>query len=205
MSLLCRSCRFHACGLCVRSLRKPVENPEIQTMVVLVPQMQVVEKTTKIQQLQDADKVVNVPVLSVVQAPLAQVMAKTVQTPQLLLTKNIVVIPGIQTVQGPQTSESLGIECDEGHELMLQGNDSVSVAKDVEDKANEVSEKSPDCMVCSSARGSTRQQHKQRATTHTAQEKERGEERANGEETRKGERRKKGKLRKEEVSWSRRT
>ena len=30
---------------------------------------------------------------------------------------------------------------------MLQGNDSVSVAKDVEDKANEVSEKSPDCMV----------------------------------------------------------
>ena len=55
------------------------------------------------------------------------------------------------------------IDCDEGHELMLQGNDSVSVAKDVEYEANEVSEKSPDCMVCSSASGSTRQQHKQRA------------------------------------------
>ena len=30
------------------------------------------------------------------------------------------------------------IECDEGHELMLQGNDSVSVAKDVEYNTNEV-------------------------------------------------------------------
>ena len=30
------------------------------------------------------------------------------------------------------------IECDEGHELMLQGNDSVSVAMDVENKTNEV-------------------------------------------------------------------
>ena len=69
---------------------------------------------------------------------------------------------------------------------MLQGNDSVSVAKDVEDEANEVSEKSPDCMVCTSASGSTRQQHKQRATTHTAQEKEQGrEEREKG---RKGQR-----------------
>ena len=58
---------------------------------------------------------------------------------------------------------------------MLQGNDSVSVAKGVEYEANEVSEKSPDCMVCSSASGSTRQQHKQRATTH--QRKERGRER----------------------------
>ena len=67
-------------------------------------------------------------------------------------------------------------ECDEGHELMLQGNVSKSVAKDVEDEANEVSEKSPDCTVCSSASGSTRLQHKQRATTWTAQEEERGNE-----------------------------
>ena len=56
---------------------------------------------------------------------------------------------------------------------MLQGNDSVNVAKDVVYEANEVSEKSPDCMVCSSASGSMRQQHKQRATTQTAQEEER--------------------------------
>ena len=62
------------------------------------------------------------------------------------------------------------IECDEGHEFMLQGNDSVNVVKDVVDEAKEVSEMSPDCMVCSSASGSTRQQHKQRATTQTAQE-----------------------------------
>ena len=123
------------------------------------------------------------------------------------------------------------IGCDEGHVLMLQGSDSVSVAKDVEYKTNEVSEKSPDRMVCSSASGSTRQQHKQRATTQTTQEEERGsegravrvgeredklrksraekkerrEERAKEEEARKGERRKKGKLRKEEASRSRRT
>ena len=40
------------------------------------------------------------------------------------------------------------LECDESHELTLQENDSVSVAKDVEYKANEVSEKSRDCIVC---------------------------------------------------------
>ena len=62
------------------------------------------------------------------------------------------------------------IERDEGRELMLQGNDSVSVAMDVEYKTNEVSEK------CSSASGSTQQQHKQRATTQTTQEEERGSE-----------------------------
>ena len=62
----------------------------------------------------------------------------------------------------------------------------MSTAEDVEDDANEVSEKSPDCMVRSSASGSTRQQHKQRATTQTAQEKEQGrEEREKG---RKGQR-----------------
>ena len=75
---------------------------------------------------------------------------------------------------------------------MLQGNDSVSVAKDVEDEANEVSEKSPDCMVCSSASGSTRQQHKQRATTQTAQEeREKGRkgQRGRGQEGRKKEER----------------
>ena len=50
---------------------------------------------------------------------------------------------------------------------MLQGNDSVGVAEDVEDEANEVSEKSPDCMVRSSASGSTRQQHKSNHTDST--------------------------------------
>ena len=50
-------------------------------------------------------------------------------------------------------------ECDEGHELMVQENDSVNVAKDVEYKTNQVSEKSPDCMVYSSGSGSKRQRH----------------------------------------------
>ena len=86
------------------------------------------------------------------------------------------------------------IECDEGHELMLQGNDSVSVAKDVEDEANEASEKSPDCMMCSSTSGSTRQQHKQRAATQTAHEEERGSE---GRGVREGEKKKGGQVEKE--------
>ena len=47
-------------------------------------------------------------------------------------------------------------DCDEGYELMLQGNDSVGVATDLEYKTNKVSEKSPDCMECSSACGSMR-------------------------------------------------
>ena len=113
-------------------------------------------------------------------------MKKTVEDPQFQIDEKTAEAPQTQKIQVTQTSESLGIECDEGHEPMLQGNDSVSVAKDVEDEANEVSEKSPDCMVRSSASGSTRQQHKQRATTHTAQEKGQGrEEREKG---RKGQR-----------------
>ena len=50
MFMLCRSCRFHACGSCRGQIEDPqfeidektVENPET------VPQMQVVEKTTEI-------------------------------------------------------------------------------------------------------------------------------------------------------------
>ena len=42
---------------------------------------------------------------------------------------------------------------------MLHGNDTVCMAKDVEYKTNEVSEKSPDCMGCSSASGRKRQRH----------------------------------------------
>ena len=85
------------------------------------------------------------------------------------------------------------IECDEGHELMLQGNDLVSVAKDVEYEANGVSEKSPDCMVCSSARGSTRQA--QATSNHTGQHK-RKREGVKEEGSEKGRRRREDKLRK---------
>ena len=45
--------------------------------------MQVVEKTTEIPRFRIADKVVDVPVVLVVQAPLVQVMAKTVEIPNL--------------------------------------------------------------------------------------------------------------------------
>ena len=92
------------------------------------------------------------------------------------------------------------IDCDEGHELMLQGNDSVSVAKCVEYKTNEVSEKSPDCLVCSTASGSKRQRHNcnqqhgpGQAVQQTVQETrvERGKEKQEEEEKGVGEKRKK--------------
>ena len=186
--------------ICVnQEVQKTIEDLQLQytdgvvdvpaVLVVLVPQVQVVEKA-EIPQFQVADKVVDVPVVSVVQVPRVCAVKMTAETPQLQVVDVPVVFvvqaplvqvrvvkktvedsqfqivektaeaPQTQTIQVTQTSESLGIECDEGHELMLQGNDSVSVAKDVEDEANEVSEKSPDCMVRSSASGSMRQPHR---------------------------------------------
>ena len=107
---------------------------------------------------------VDVPAVLVVLVPQVQVVAETAETPQLLLVAQF---PRVQVVEEvvkktlvKSRLEMLAeIDCDEGHELILQGNDSVSVAKDVEYKTNEVSEKSPDCMVCSSASGSKRQRH----------------------------------------------
>merc|ERR1712107_906190 len=58
--------------------------------------------------LQYVDKVVDVPVVQVVQVPQVQVVEKTVEIPQLQIVEKIVEIPEIQTVQGTQTSESLG-------------------------------------------------------------------------------------------------
>ena len=159
----------------VQTVQTSIEIPQLQycdevidvpvVLVVHVPQSQVVTETAEIPQLHVAGKVVDVPAVFVVLAPLVQVrvVKKTVEDPQFQIDEKTAEAPQTQTIQVTQTSESLGIECDEGHELMLQGNDSVSVAKDVEDEANEVSEKSPDCMVCSSASGSMRQQYKQRA------------------------------------------
>ena len=115
-------------------------------VVAQVPQVHVETKTVEITQLQPVEQV-----------PHVHVVKKTVEDPQFQIVEKTAEAPQTQTIQVTQTSESLGIECDEGHELMLQGNDSVSVAKDVEDEANEVSEKSPDCMVRSSASGSMRQ------------------------------------------------
>merc|ERR1712135_264711 len=54
------------------------------------------------------DKVVDVPVVQVMQVPQVQVVEKTVEIPQLQIVEKIVEIPEIQTVQGTQTSESLG-------------------------------------------------------------------------------------------------
>ena len=185
-------------------VKKTVEVPEVPPLQFTdkVDDIPVVAPR-QISQLQVDDKVVDVPVVLVVQAPLVQVMAETAEIPQLQVVEKIGEIPEwlnfarenfpvcipretlqqnkiLRVVKKTLVKSRLEmlaeIECDEGREFMLQGNDSVSVAKDVEYEATEVSEKSPDCMVCSSASGSTRQQHKQRATTQTAQEEERGSE-----------------------------
>ena len=240
-------------------VKKTVEVPEVPPLQFTdkVDDIPVVAPR-QISQLQVDDKVVDVPVVLVVQAPLVQVMAETAEIPQLQVVEKIGEIPEwlnfarenfpvcipretlqqnkiLRVVKKTLVKSRLEmlaeIECDEGHEFMLQGNDSVSVAKDVEYEATEVSEKSPDCMVCSSESGSSstsneqpHRQHKRKRegvkeegsekgrrrredklSKSRAEKKERREERANGEETRKGERRKKGKLRKEEVSRSTRT
>ena len=106
-------------------------------LVVHVPQSQVVTETAEIPQLHVAGKVVDVPAVFVVLFPLVQVrvVKKTVEDPQFQIDEKTAEAPQTQKIQVTQTSESLGIECDEGHESMLQGNDSVSVAKDVEDEA----------------------------------------------------------------------
>ena len=163
----------------VRIIQKTTETPQSQCIgemidvpvvsVVQVPRVCAVKKTAEIPQLQ----VVDVPVVLVVQAPLVQVrvVKETVEDPQFQIVEKSAEAPQTQTIQATRTSESLGIECDEGHELMLQGNDSVSAAEDVEDDANEVSEKFQDCMVRSSASGSTRQQ--QATSNHTDSTRER--------------------------------
>ena len=87
------------------SLQTTIEIPQLEVAdvpvasVVLVPHVQVVEKTVGIPQL-----------LSDVQVPQRQVVPETVEIPQLPFDEKIVVIPGIQTVQGPQTFESLNGE-----------------------------------------------------------------------------------------------
>ena len=70
--------------------------------------MQVVEKTTEIPQLRVADKVVDVPVVLVVQAPQVQVSEKTVEISQLQAMEKIVETSETQTIQGARTSERSG-------------------------------------------------------------------------------------------------
>ena len=69
----------------------------------ILPMAQTVQKTTEILQLQFPDKVVDVPVVLVVQAPEVQVFEKTVEISQLQAAEKI----ETQMTQGIQTSESL--------------------------------------------------------------------------------------------------
>ena len=72
------------------------------------PMVQTVQKTIETQQLQCIDNVIDVPVVSVVQAPQVQVSEKTVEISQLQAAETIVESRETQTIQSTQTSEKLG-------------------------------------------------------------------------------------------------
>ena len=203
--------------------KKTVEITQLQP-VAQVPRVLVVEKTTEIPQFRVIDKVVDVPVVSVMQVPRVCAVKKTAETPQLqevdvpvvfvvqapLVQVRVVIktvedswfqivektaeAPQTQTIQVNQTSEGLGMECDEGHELMLQGNDLVCVVKDPFVDVKAMTKEDFDLLCCHRS-GSMRQQHKQRATAQTAQEEERGSE---GRKVREGEKKKGGQVEKEQ-------
>ena len=152
-------------------------------LVVLVPQVQVVTETAEIPQLQVVKKMGVTPetvqtpqLLSDMQVPQEHIVPKTVEIPKLPFDGKIVVIPRINTVQGFQTSESLNGEFDAGHD-----------EKTEQDALAEG--------VVFEVKQQTRQQHKQRATTQTAQEEERGSE---GRAVREGEKKKGGQVEKEQ-------
>ena len=198
----------------VQTVQTSIEIPQLQycdevidvpaVFVVLVPQVHVEIKTVEITQLQPVEQGSQVHVeMKTVEITQLQPVEKigeipedfSVCIPRETLQQNKILCVVKKTLVKSRLEMLAEIECDEGHELMWQGNDSVSAAKDVWDEANEVSKKSPDCMVCTSASGSTRQQHKQRATTQTAQEEERGSE---GRRVREGEKKKGGQVGKEQ-------
>ena len=95
---------------------KMVDNPEVPQVHVVKktvedPQFEIVQKTVEnpenFPQLLVADKVVDVPVVLVVQAPQVQVSEKTVEISQLQAVEKIVEIRETQMIQSIQTSESL--------------------------------------------------------------------------------------------------
>ena len=211
----------------VQTVQTSIEIPQLPVVdvpvvvVAQVPQVHVEMKTVEITQLQPVEQV-----------PHAHVVEKTVEDPQFQIVEKIgeilewlnfvrenfpvyilretlqqnKILRGVKKTFVKSRLEMIAeIECDESHEFMLQGNDSVSVAKDVVDEAKEC----PRCLRtawCAAAQAEARGSSTSNEQPHRQhKKKERREERANGEETRKGERRKNGKLRKEELSWSRRT
>ena len=195
----------------VQTVQTKTEIPKLQycdevidvpaVFVEQVPQVYVEMKKVEITQFQPVEQVPHVHVVKkTVEDPQLQVVEKIVEIledfpvciPKETLQQNKILCVVKKTLVKSRLEMLAEIECDEGHELMWQGNDSVSAAKDVGDEANEVSETFPDCVVCSSASGSTWQQHKQRATTQRAQEEERGSE---GRGVREGKKKKEDKLR----------
>ena len=243
----------------VQVMAETAEIPQLQitdqvvdvpvVVVAQVPQVHVEMKTVEITQLQPVEQVPHVHVVEkTVEDPQFQMVEKIGEIPEWLnfvrenfpvyilretLHQNKILRVVKKTLVKSRLEMLAEIECDEGHEFMLQGNDSVSVAKDVVYEENKCP-RSLGTAWCAEplaeARGSStsneqpHRQHKRmregvkeegsekgrrrredKLRKSRAEKKERREERTKGEETRTGERRKKGKLRKEELSRLRRT
>ena len=164
-------------------VKKTVEVPEVSLLqftnkvadIPVVAQRQIcvnqeVQKTIEISQLQYTDEVIDVPVVSIVQVPRVWVVKKTVEDPQFEIVEKTL---RTQRPRRFRARTCWSHKC-KSWRRQQRSHSCRSSRKSVKFRTNEVSEKSQDCMVCSSASGSTRQQHKQRATTQTAQEEERG-------------------------------
>ena len=149
---------------------------------VQVPRVCAVKKTAEIPQL----PVVDVPVVVVEQVPHVHVVEKTVEDPQFQIVEKIGEIPEwlnfvrenfpvyilretlrqnkiLRVVKKTLVRSRLEmlaeIECDEGHEFMLQGNDSVCVAKDPFADVKAMTKEDLDLLRCRRS-GSMRQPHR---------------------------------------------
>ena len=100
----------------LQCVNKVVDNPDVPQVHVVKktvedPQFEIVQKTVEnsenVPQFLVADKVVDVPVVLVVQAPHLQVSEKTVEISQLQAVEKIVETGETQTIQGIQTSAPL--------------------------------------------------------------------------------------------------
>ena len=150
--------------------------------VVQVPRVCAVKKTAEIPQL----PVVDVPVVVVEQVSHVHVVEKTVEDPQFQIVEKIREIPEWlnfvrenfpvyvlretlrqnkilrvvkKTLVRSRLKTLAEIECDEGHEFMLQGNDSVCVAKDPFADVKAMTKEDLDLLCCRRS-GSMRQPHR---------------------------------------------
>ena len=134
----------------VQVVAETAETPQL-LLVEQFPRVQVVEEAVEIQQLQVVKKIGEIPEWLNSVKGVVDSEDFPVYIPGETLQQNKILRVVKKTLVKSRLGMIAEIERDEGRELMLQGNDSVSVAKDVEYETNDVSE------MCSSASGSTQQ------------------------------------------------